>query len=602
VCVTIVATLGRTSSLLAVDYFWQNAVGGAFDEPSNWLPNSPPGMQGPGSAADTVNFDLGAASSSPYLVTNVDGENDQLLVHNDSVHLALFLNYALLNAGGADPSFVVGAANGDAANVILSGASVSVLETDVTRIANVAGSSGAVTARGLQWTGGNLRVGHAGSGTLRIEDDAIVSSLNASLGHFSSATGTATVPDGGNWTTSGDLLVGRAGDGSLSINGGAVTNANASIASEPSGEGSAHVSGQSSSWTIYNTLTVGGAGDGQLSITAGTVANMDAVVGDLPASDGFVFVSGDGEWNTTGRLKIGGDTVGGTSGGSGLVRIDGGQLDVGDEILISPNGVLELQGGFLTPRSVTLQGTGRFNFTGGIFNLDQFNGDLVNQGGSLVPEEPGATAVVDGDYTQQSGRISFSILGAAANNLYNSLEVTGTATLGGDLVLSGATLYEPNANEVYTLIQANDIIGSFNNVASGERVANNRGTFVVHYGMGSPFDADHVVLTDFQLHPTADFDNDGDVDGADLTQWQGDFGVNTLSNADGDGDSDGADFLEWQQQLGSAATTAAAVPEPFAYSLTALALGCLMITSRRAWRSSSPSNKSLHWARWIDLA
>jgi T5SS/PEP-CTERM-associated repeat protein len=593
VCVVVVATIARASSLWAVDYFWQNPVGGAFDEPSNWSPNSPPGMQGPGGALDTVNFDLGAASSSPYLVTDVDGENDQLLVHNDSVQLSIFLNYSLLNAGGADPSFVVGAANGDAANVILSGASVSVLETDVTRIANVAGSTGAVTARGLQWTGGNLRVGHAGSGTLKIEDDAIVSSLNASLGHFSSATGTAAVQDGGSWTTSGDLLVGRAGDGHLTITNGSVTNANASIASEPSGEGSAQVSGQSSHWTIHNTLTVGGAGDGELVMTGGTVANMDAVVGDLPASDGFVLVS-DGEWNTAGRLKIGGDTVGGTIGGSGLVRVDGGQLEVGDEIVISPNGVLELQGGFLTPDSVTLQGTGQFNFTGGIFNLDEFNGNLVNHGGSLIPEDQASAPVINGDFTQQAGRISFSILGAAANNLYNSVEVTGTATLGGDLVLSGATLYEPNANEVYTLIQANDIIGSFNNVASGERIGNSRGSFVVHYGVGSPFDPSHVILTDFQPHPTADFDNDGDVDGADLTQWQGDFGVNALSNADGDGDSDGADFLAWQRQLGSGVPSVAAsevVPEPesallFAFGIVRVLKVAIRSAQKRVARAS----------------
>jgi hypothetical protein len=64
---------------------------------------------------------------------------------------------------------------------------------------------------------------------------------------------------------------------------------------------------------------------------------------------------------------------------------------------------------------------------------------------------------------------------------------------------------------------------------------------------------------------TADFDDDGDVDGDDLVEWQGDFGVNGLSDADDDGDSDGADFLAWQQQLGSgspATPASGAVPEP----------------------------------------
>ena len=47
-----------------------------------------------------------------------------------------------------------------------------------------------------------------------------------------------------------------------------------------------------------------------------------------------------------------------------------------------------------------------------------------------------------------------------------------------------------------------------------------------------------------------DFDEDADVDGEDLTQWQGDFGLNGSSDSDDDGDSDGADFLNWQRTFG----------------------------------------------------
>jgi sugar lactone lactonase YvrE len=62
-----------------------------------------------------------------------------------------------------------------------------------------------------------------------------------------------------------------------------------------------------------------------------------------------------------------------------------------------------------------------------------------------------------------------------------------------------------------------------------------------------------------------DFNHDGAVDAADLTQWQGDFGLNGESDADNDGDSDGADFLAWQRQLRTAAPGVSAnapVPEP----------------------------------------
>jgi hypothetical protein len=75
-----------------------------------------------------------------------------------------------------------------------------------------------------------------------------------------------------------------------------------------------------------------------------------------------------------------------------------------------------------------------------------------------------------------------------------------------------------------------------------------------------------------------DFDGDGDVDGADLTQWKGDFGLNNMSDGDGDGDSDGADFLIWQSNVGTGGTVgaAAAVPEAATLALAALAaMGCV---------------------------
>jgi hypothetical protein len=62
----------------------------------------------------------------------------------------------------------------------------------------------------------------------------------------------------------------------------------------------------------------------------------------------------------------------------------------------------------------------------------------------------------------------------------------------------------------------------------------------------------------------ADFDDDGDVDGADLTEWRGAFGLTAVGDADDDGDSDGDDLLVWQREVGltSAARGVSAVPEP----------------------------------------
>jgi hypothetical protein len=73
----------------------------------------------------------------------------------------------------------------------------------------------------------------------------------------------------------------------------------------------------------------------------------------------------------------------------------------------------------------------------------------------------------------------------------------------------------------------------------------------------------------------ADFNDDGRVDGDDLTTWSENFGAAATgdADADNDGDVDGADFLTWQQQLGSgtsAAVSTAQVPEPRAVALLAV--------------------------------
>jgi T5SS/PEP-CTERM-associated repeat protein len=504
-----------------------------------------------------VNFDLGAAATNPYVVTDVSGQNNQLIVHNDSVELNVFPSYTLLSAGGANPSLVVGAGTGDTAMLTLSGSDASLLETDVTRIGNAANTTAIVNALGLQWSGENLRVGHVddANGTLLIEEDAAISSTNLSIGHLDGAIGNLFV-NNGTLTTTGNFLIGREGSGSLDIvQFGTVMSASAMIGSESTGQGDVRVSGQFATWTIHNTLTIAGVGDAEVLMFDGTITNMDAIVGDLPGSDGFVLVDFGFEWKTSGRLKIGGDTIGGTSGGSGLVRMDGGTVQVGGELVISPNGVLDFQGGTLTARLVAPEGTGQFDWTGGIYNLDQFNGNLVNQGGALIPDEDVEDPIINGNYTQEAGgRIQFEILGAAEDNLYNTLDVTGTMTLGGTLELSGATLYEPNSDEVYPVIQAGDIIGSFDNVASGERVENSRGSFVVYYGPGSPFDPDHVVLTDFQFTLIGDYNGNDVVDAADYVVWRERFGTTfPLLNDPIDGTIGPAHYDQWRARFGQVA-------------------------------------------------
>ena len=64
---------------------------------------------------------------------------------------------------------------------------------------------------------------------------------------------------------------------------------------------------------------------------------------------------------------------------------------------------------------------------------------------------------------------------------------------------------------------------------------------------------------------SADFDEDGDVDAADLAKWKTGFGIasgaaHMQGDADGNGAVDGADYLAWQRQFGT--TLAAPAAEP----------------------------------------
>ena len=95
-----------------------------------------------------------------------------------------------------------------------------------------------------------------------------------------------------------------------------------------------------------------------------------------------------------------------------------------------------------------------------------------------------------------------------------------------------------------------------------------------------------------------DFDEDGEVDAADLAAWQAGFGVAAGEHWQGDANADGAvagnDFLIWQRQQGQSAITAA-VPEPQSFALAvALVAGTLGNIAAASWRRQR--RRSLHEA------
>jgi hypothetical protein len=98
----------------------------------------------------------------------------------------------------------------------------------------------------------------------------------------------------------------------------------------------------------------------------------------------------------------------------------------------------------------------------------------------------------------------------------------------------------------------------------------------------------------------ADFDSDGDVDGADFLTWQRGLGTAAATkaqgDADGDADVDGADLGLWKSQFGGGAfsgpgvlltsfvryvSSAAPVPEPSSVVLAGLGVAVVTVG---AWK------------------
>ncbi len=122
----------------------------------------------------------------------------------------------------------------------------------------------------------------------------------------------------------------------------------------------------------------------------------------------------------------------------------------------------------------------------------------------------------------------------------------------------------------------------------GPRLANGNWLLVgvVDNSNGSdPVSFNTLVTFELSAIPSADFDEDGDVDGRDFLAWQRGTGTaigatHSQGDADRDGDVDAADLAIWSEEYGAPAIVAAvAIPEPNALLL--LTFGAVLIVGRR---------------------
>ncbi|MBL9164861.1 MAG: PEP-CTERM sorting domain-containing protein [Planctomycetaceae bacterium] len=501
---------------------------------------------------------------------------------------------------------------------------------------NAATGVGVATVSGSdsQWRiTGFLNHGVAGLATLEVSAGGLVTMTGAMRMAIGSTAESHAVVSGANslLAVGTTLTIGETGFSTLTVSGGGrVTSTNAVLGDNLGSRGAVVVDGVNSLWKITGTLDVSQPGEAELAITGGgRVVASDVVriaaAGVLRLDEGRLEAGLTGLTNN-GLVAGGGRVTGNVSNtATGSIRVAAGDALVLANSL-SNAGAVDVAGGELETLAAvsnnadidarfgaTLRfgGAGLDNNSGAQLALtggaiDVF-GNVDNNLGAEIAVVGGASAVFHSAVTNNgtifvsaSSEIALldnlafvpsSTLGvqlaslveeAEPTDAFGLVDVSGATTLGGNLTVSLATGFAAAVGDTFEILRASGgLAGTF----ASESLPS--------IGPGKALDVQYTptsVLLAVVAAPglTADFDDDGDVDAADLAKWKAGFGTasgatHMQGDADGNGAVDGTDFLAWQQQFGTtpAISATAAVPEPASVALAALAaVGCLAARRR----------------------
>jgi len=525
---------------------------------------------------------------------------------------------------------------GDAGRAILQILTQGRVENTSAVVGNAATGVGTVNVSGAGsvWdVAGSLNLAANGKANLSIVEGGRVTNTGAAtLGDDAAAEGHVLVSGvGSTWNSGSALIVGDLGFGTLRIlGGGRVTSTNPLVADNASARGEVLVEGTGAVWDITGRLDVSDPGEATLTISNDALVRTTGIVDVATAgevvllggrlqiggaagltNDGLVRGSGEiggavtntanGEIRTQPGARL---SLSSTLANNGLLNLDFGELEVNGLVSNASdidirNAVLRLSGGFNNNAGGSLSAIGgAIDVWGAVNNMANaqivvagesqivFHDAVANSGQLFVM--PGSNMLMLENIDFQAGSaVNLQLAGDESLDDFGRLEVAGNAALAGALNVQLSGGFAPQLGDSYQVLTA---AGGITGVFGLETLPSlDPGlAWDVNYSSNS---VTLSVVSGGDL--AADFDNDGDVDGADLNAWKGGFGTagsasKANGDSDGDLDVDGADFLTWQRQLGGggvSAAAAAAVPEPASGSLSVLAV-LLLGTSRRRPRSS----------------
>ena len=436
-------TLGCTLPLgaPAAVITWTDAAGGQFNDAANWGAGGPPGV------ADEARFNIGSATYTVDLTTNVT--NERLVVRRDDVTLDLAANIYDLTAV-ANRSVAIATTGSNVGSLTLLNGTVNAVEVATSFTANSVGTLTVGMGATLN-ASSDVIIGEAGTGFVNVEDGGEVNGLLVVLGELAGASGSAVVTGAGSTlTTTERLRVGDFGTGALTIAAGATvtTGFGVQMGISTGGDGSVIVTGGGSTLDADINLVVGDAGTGALTVIAGAAASAgdDLLIGGA-SGNGTVTVTGSGSslsitdevalgWGldgTGGLLVEDGATItssaariGEVTGGTGMAAVTGAGStwantativgDSGEGTLLVDNG-----GAVVTLATFVGSGTGSVGevFVTGTGSTWTSNGSFyVGALGS------GTFDVDDGNTVTVLGRVNIAVF----NGSSGTLTVSGAGT------------------------------------------------------------------------------------------------------------------------------------------------------------------------------
>lgn len=341
---------------------------------------------------------------------------------------------------------------------------------------------------GSTWTvNGQLSVGTTSVGDLTIGSDAIVTASSGVVGETSTGDGSITVENGNALLdVTNDFIVAETGPGSMTIQtGGDVTIGGAlTIGASLGPVGTVDVLDAGSSLTVEGALTIGEAGAGTLTANfGGLVTAKDVVVlGATAGSGGTLNIFDDGTvLDAADNVTVGQSHAGILSIVSGQADIDGtciiarlpgssgsasvqtaGQLFCDGGISVAPGGILGslscLGGSVVRAPFINVEANGvltgdsAFEVTTAVTNHGTVRAGTALTYGVLP---------ISGDFVQSAGGFTdLKIGGLVKGTSHDAVDVTGTATLAGQLAFSLDTGFLPGAGDSFELLTAGSIVGT----------------------------------------------------------------------------------------------------------------------------------------------